>query len=254
MQQLTTCFAYARLLQPFMDCTHFFFVRLSLRKKRAKNLWRIYREIHAGQKHKNNINIIFSILQPAWNKKIYSFTVWKSHLNIWVADLLMRLLTSYIVTPKIRFMTNNSSLCMGKLLTPAGGLFWMFAKKCKQVKFPSKNGKKLKRLKQNHIVEQIEDDLAPQLRGRSTNDGDENSWPNLIPKRWVCNVYNLWRGHVFTHHPKKVTAWNHQADGLMFQCFTNHRLVGPYLTLHVLAIVPWPSRVDLIFSCWDLMS
>ena len=58
----------------------------------------------------------------------------------------------------------------------------MFAKKCKQVKFPSKNGKKLKRLKQNHIVEKNEDDLAPQLRGRSTNDGDEKFVTQLDPQ------------------------------------------------------------------------
>ena len=40
----------------------------------------------------------------------------------------------------------------------------------------------LKRLKQNHIVEKIEDDLAPQLRGRSTNDGDEKIVTQLDPQ------------------------------------------------------------------------
>ena len=42
--------------------------------------------------------------------------------------------------------------------------------------------KTLKRLKQNHIVEKNEDDLAPQLRGRSTNDGDEKIVTQLDPQ------------------------------------------------------------------------
>ena len=32
-----------------------------------------------------------------------------------------------------------------------------------------------------------------------------NSWPNLIPDRWVGHLYSLWVRVTWTHHPKKVT-------------------------------------------------
>ena len=51
------------------------------------------------KKHKNNINITFSILQPAWNKKIYPFfhslKISSQHMGCQIADAFAHLLRRY---------------------------------------------------------------------------------------------------------------------------------------------------------------
>ena len=67
-----------------------------------------------------------------------------------------------------------------------------------------------------------------------------NSWPNFISDRWVAHDFNLWvsSGHVFTHHPKKVT--NAELPGAnLFSTKYSKRIT---LRMVVLKALPFPSQ------------